>query len=29
MIELNDFYKTAPVLFGPYIQAHQKVAAWT
>jgi len=29
MIELNDFYKTAPALFGPYIQAHQKVAAWT
>jgi hypothetical protein len=25
MIELNDFYKKAPELFGPYIQAHQKV----
>jgi hypothetical protein len=25
MIELNEFYKKASELFGPYIQAHQKV----
>jgi len=25
MIELNEFYRKASELFGPYIQAHQKV----
>jgi hypothetical protein len=29
MLELNGFYETAPKLFGPYIQAHQKVGSWS
>lgn len=28
MIELSGFYREAPKLFGPYIQAHQKVGDW-
>ncbi|MCK1320423.1 hypothetical protein IVA94_05730 [Bradyrhizobium sp. 156] len=28
MNELNEYYRTAPKLFGPYIQAHQKVGSW-
>ena len=26
MMEMTKFYETAKVLFGPYIQAHQKVS---
>jgi hypothetical protein len=26
--EVRDFYKKAPVLLGPYIQAHQKVGSF-
>jgi hypothetical protein len=28
MIDLSEFYETSKKLFGPYIQAHQKVGAW-
>jgi hypothetical protein len=28
MDDIADFYKKAPLLVGPYIQAHQKVGPW-
>jgi hypothetical protein len=29
MNDLSDFYETSKKLFGPYIQAHQKVGIWS